>query len=81
MVFINLTIIFSFSLCTENKKVMKVKREEAQEEIRQRLEDQTKKNAETKREHEKLAISEMMKVSFLIKNIYKFIFKTLEQDF
>ena len=46
---------------------MKVKREEAQEEIRQRLEDQTKKNAETKREHEKLAISEMMKVSFLIK--------------
>ncbi|KAK3755884.1 hypothetical protein RRG08_056152 [Elysia crispata] len=47
---------------SENKKVMKVKREEAQEEIRQRLEDQTKKNAETKREHEKLAISEMMKL-------------------
>ncbi|RUS79575.1 hypothetical protein EGW08_012669 [Elysia chlorotica] len=45
-----------------NKEIMKLKREEAHEEIKNRLEEQTKQNAETKREHEKLAISEMMKL-------------------
>ncbi|GFR58882.1 dyslexia susceptibility 1 candidate gene 1 protein homolog [Elysia marginata] len=46
----------------ENKEVMKMKREEAQEEIRNRLEEQSKEIAETKRQHEKLAINEMMKL-------------------
>lgn len=46
----------------ENKDFMRSKREEAQEEVRMRLEEQSKQLAETKREHEKLAINEMMKL-------------------
>ncbi|GFN83463.1 dyslexia susceptibility 1 candidate gene 1 protein homolog [Plakobranchus ocellatus] len=46
----------------DDKEIMKQKREEAQEELKKRLEEQQTKQAETKREHEKLAINEMMKL-------------------
>ncbi|KAK7482622.1 hypothetical protein BaRGS_00026121, partial [Batillaria attramentaria] len=46
----------------ENKEVMKAKREEAIEITQKRTEEDLKRKAETKREHEKLAINEMIKI-------------------
>ena len=60
----------TFSQLSDNKEVMKQKREEAQDEIRNKLEEESKQRAETKREHEKLAINEMMKVSHFKQHWY-----------
>lgn len=50
-------------MCAEDKAVMRSKREEALEKSQKRSEEFFKQREETKRDHEKYAIQEMMKVS------------------
>lgn len=46
----------------EDKEVMRSKREDAIDKTQKRIEEELKKKAETKRDHEKLAIKEMIKI-------------------